>query len=93
MYIALRSSTGCTIEKNVDYPHNDVNDGLEDKQPDMISCRTYCKSQNVDYFAWHAADSPAFDYRNSCWCKTDLPSDNKTDQNGVISGETMCNGN
>ena len=91
-FSALSSSSGCTVEINVDYPNNGVNDGQRDTQPDMIACRSFCRSLDADFFAWHTDDSPAVDYRHSCWCKTALPSDNKIDQYGVISGETACDG-
>ena len=49
-------------------------------------------TQNAEFFAWHSDESALVEYRNSCWCKTALQSENKIDQQGVISGETECDG-
>ena len=43
---------GCAIEKNMDYLWNDLNDGLQDKQPDVVSCLYFCKSMEAKYFSW-----------------------------------------
>ena len=83
--------TNTTVTK-LDLSHNDINDGLHDTQPDMNGCRTFCNSQNAEFFAWHSDESAVVAYRNSCWCKTALQSENKIDQQGVISGETECDG-
>ena len=84
------SLPGCTIEKNVDYLWNDVNNGLEDKQPDVISCRSFCKSMSAKFFSWTGPDYPIAGDRNGCWCKTALEMDNKMTVAGVFSGATVC---
>ena len=82
---------GCTIEKNLDYLWNDLNDGLEDKQPDVISCRSFCKStMSAKYFSWTGPDYPNPEDREGCWCKSALEAANQKVVNGVFSGETVC---
>ena len=50
---------GCAIEKNMDYLWNDLNDGLEDKQPDVVSCLYFCKAMEAKYFSWTGKKSPS----------------------------------
>ena len=49
---------GCAIEKNMDYLWNDLNNGLEDKQPDVVSCLYFCKAMEAKYFSWTGKKSP-----------------------------------
>ena len=49
---------GCAIEKNMDYLWNDLNNGLEDKQPDVVSCLYFCKAMEAKYFSWTGKNSP-----------------------------------
>ena len=74
----------------MNYPGNDVNNGLEDKQPDMISCRSFCKSMCAEFFSWTGPDNPNEDDHNGCWCKSAMEEANKTFVEDVFSGATMC---
>ena len=85
----------CGIEKNINFPGNDVNWGPYAKQPNVESCRSYCESSNwapkPAYFTWiGSSDNHTPDARNSCWCKTALDEGRKINQADVFSGPIKC---
>ena len=85
---------GCHVEVGYGYPgtdHLNKNDG-DDKKPDMSSCRSFCRSKDVDYFVWRGPYSPGSG-RERCYCKTALPPEKKVGNvDDVYSGVTMCDG-
>ena len=64
----------------------------ENKQPDVISCRSFCKSMSAKYFSWTGPDYPNPEDREACWCKSALEAANQKVVNGIFSGETVCDG-
>ena len=77
----------CGVEVDTGYTGNDVNWGPNDKQPDMESCRSFCKSSNYaprpSFFGWIGSSG-------DCWCKTALDPDNKFQMDEVYSGPIEC---
>ena len=80
----------CVIEENMDYAGSDINDGLQNIQPNVESCQSSCKTSHpsATRFIWV---SPAAAWRaghGSCWCKSS-DSVRKVDT-GYTSGEVSC---
>ena len=54
-------------EDDTTYHGNDVTgvvNGMDNKQPDVESCRSSCSSKGAKYFSWFSSA------QNTCWCKT-----------------------
>ena len=82
--------SGCIIEYDISYKHNNVNNGPEDLQPDMESCRSFCKTKNVPYFEYVKPGSSQLNdrYQGSCWCVASKSG--RVEQIGSVSGDTNC---
>ena len=70
----------CLTEKDISYYGNDVNNGLDNVQPDVESCRASCKSMGSPYFDFNYGGN------RGCYCKTSNAG--RRQVNGVISGKT-----
>ena len=77
--------SGCEIEWDISLHGNDLNDGLENKQKDVESCRSSCRSMNANYFDFN------YNSNKGCFCKDSNKGRRPTE--GVISGGTKCSGN
>ena len=73
----------CLTEKDVSYYGNDVNNGQENVQSDVESCRASCKAMGALYFDYN------YDGNHRCYCKNSNAG--RTEEAGVISGETCLN--
>ena len=71
-------------EIDISYSGKPLNDGLNNKQKDVESCRSSCKSMNADYFD--------FNYRGNKGCHCKISNIGRRAVKGVISGETKCAG-
>ena len=76
--------SGCLTENDISYYGNDVNNGTLNVQSDVASCRSSCKSMGADYFDFNYGGN------KECWCKNSNAG--RTQQVGVVSGETSCPG-
>ena len=72
----------CMEEEGYGYPRNDVNNGKNNVQPDVKSCRASCRSLGAAYFSFKR------DIDQACWCKKS--SAGRTVSKGVVSGKTLC---
>ena len=75
----------CLTEMDISYYGNDVNDGLNNKQQNVESCRSSCRSMSAKYFDFNHSGN------KGCYCKKSNAG--RRVVRGVISGETMCTGN
>ena len=76
----------CLTEKDISYygnelnNHNNVNNGLENVQPDTESCRASCKAMGAPYFDFNYGGN------HGCYCKYSNAGRRKVA--GVMSGTT-----
>ena len=85
-----RSLSLCTnaVENDTAYKGHDVNKGREELQPNVESCRSFCKTKyKAPYFEYIQPDSPD-KYKKSCWCKRSK--DGRVEKAGSVSGNTYC---
>ena len=78
------------INENVAYNGYGVNNGLQDKQPDVESCQSFCKTDHpsAPYFSWCSPGCDWKEGRRSCWCQT-----SNADPRGLfgsLCGEVSC---
>ena len=80
----------CSTENNIAYKGYEVNNGLQEKQPDVSSCRQHCKNKNAPFFEYILPNTNYGEeyYRGSCWCKTS--NSGRVPQTGSVSGGTSC---
>ena len=74
-------------EDDADYYGNDVTgvlNGLNNKQPDVESCRSSCISKGAKYFSW-SGPRIIGNAQNVCWCKTS--NSGRVYQLGKVSGD------
>ena len=83
--------TSCLIEENTSYHGNDMNGGT-DKQPDLESCKSFCRSNypTAKYFGYVSPDFPNKASASACRCKYSNAGRRK--HNGVFAGELGCDG-
>ena len=82
------SYAGCPYYENYEYrTGNSLNNGTADEQPDMESCRTFCKDNYAEakYFAWRSNSL-------ACRCKEELMRDQIIEKQGVYVGVITCKG-
>ena len=84
------SKSGCPFYENYGYgggTGNSLNKGSEDKQPDMESCRTFCKDNYAEakYFTWRSNIL-------ACRCREELMLDQMIEKHGVYVGVITCKG-
>ena len=81
-----------TPEFNIDYTGDDLNDGIDDSQPSLISCVSFCKDNYPEASYYSYADDSVTDvgsgFYNSCWCKHN--NSGRKAMNGVTSGALSC---
>ena len=70
----------CLTEKDISYYGNDVNNGADNVQSDVESCRASCKSLGAPYFDFNYAGD------HGCWCKNSNAG--RKQVNGVTGGKT-----
>ena len=84
--VSIIYSTECSLSENIDITNAvNVNNGLQDTQPDAASCRSFCRPKSP-YFTWVGSNFHDATYHSSCWCKTTR--DGTTGTTGAISGTT-----
>ena len=87
----MRFPSGCPYYENHGYGQGTaaLNDGTADKQPDMASCRIFCRDQYADarYFTWRSNSSGA-----KCYCRKELMLDQMIESQGVFVGVIACKG-
>ena len=85
--------TALGFEEDMNYQGHDLNNGRNDeKQPDPVACRSFCKSTypNAIFFTWIGEEYKNEVDRLTCWCKDGF--DYKNSLVGGISGgiQGMC---
>ena len=89
VWVKCTVDNDCKIEQSVDYNNSQIiNDGTQDRQPDLWQCQTFCKSQNTEFFTYITTLHPETDMRKSCWCKTSR--EGATPDTRAISGTAIC---
>ena len=73
----------CLTEEDTSYYGNDVNNGRENVQSDVESCRASCKAMDAPYFDFNYAGN------HGCYCKNSKAG--RRVVAGVVSGETCLN--
>ena len=82
----------CLVEENIDYPGNDINDGTQNRQPDVASCQSFCSSNypSSPYFDWVSPSASWTGGHEACYCKnTNAP---RVKVTGITSGRVSCDG-
>ena len=73
----------CFFEHDVNYEGNGINNGIEDRKPDLQSCISFCKDKfpSAQYFSYMTSST-------KCWCKTS--DEGRRAVKHVISGKLTC---
>ena len=81
------------MEENYAYPGiPSTNQGVQDQQPDLESCRNLCQTKNARYFTWRSPSNGDQSTNYQCWCKNELKEVEKKYAYGVFTGDTKCDG-
>ena len=80
--LTILQISDCLVEQDVGYTANDVNNGKNNVQANVTSCRASCRSRAAAYFSFKR------DIDRACWCKNS--SAGREAKRGVVSGETSC---
>ena len=91
-FISISDCHICQAEENIDYPGDDLNDGINDSQPSLRSCVSFCRDNYPEASYYSYVDDTVIDVGseayNSCWCKNG--NSGRKDMIGVTSGALSC---
>ena len=81
----------CYDEQGISYKHNDLNSGMDNKQPDWKACRSSCRSiVGAEFFDWVSPQYWISTFRETCWCK--YSDSGRQQQSDTVSGNVNCVG-
>ena len=88
--LLLMSYAGCPYYENYGYSQwtgQILNNGTADSQPDMGSCRTFCKNNYAEarYFTWRSN-------KLACRCRRELMLDKMIEKQDFYVGVITCKG-
>ena len=84
----------CLVEPNTNYQGNAMNKGMDDKQPDLESCKSFCRSNypTAKYFSYASPDYPHPILNNAKFCSCKHSNGGRKELKGFISGDLTCYG-